>query len=247
MNALILGAGFSTRLYPLTEFFPKGLLDIGGKAILQYVLDDILSCGISNITVVTNHRYFEAFNDWKEREYKEKEIVLLDDGVDTPEHRLGAVRDMCFAIEKQNLQDDDLLVVASDTLTSLHMQEFLAFFASHRGVVNAVYSVSDISSITGKLGCVVLENNRIVEFIEKPEKPKSTYTSIPYYIFPKESIASIFQYAKVGVALDAPGSLISWMVGKIPVFGYDIGNGYYYDVATKETYDMLKKDVQKFV
>jgi glucose-1-phosphate thymidylyltransferase len=242
MKAIVLAAGFSTRLYPLTKYFPKGLLPIKDKALAGYVLDELVnSSQIDEIAFVTNHLFYPLFEVWLKAYYPKKKITLLDNGVSNLEHRLGAIGDLKFVLEKMRWEDD-LLVLSSDTLTSMNFPKFLEFFSKNNGFINAVFDTHDKEIIRKKLGCAILEGDKIIKFVEKPEAPASTLTSIPFYIYPKKSLSLINQYLQQGGASDAPGSIISWLIGKMPVFGYKV-QGYYYDVGTVEVYNKLASGI----
>lgn len=238
MKTIILAGGFSTRLYPKTEFFPKSLLKIKGKEIVKYLIEDLLTTHPESIVLVSNNRYFKTFGNWLKSNYPQ--IKLFNNGVENPADRLGAIGDILFALQASKWQND-ILVLSSDTLSSLKLASFLKFYQSHHGVVNAVFDTKNPEIIKNKLGCVKINKMcEITEFEEKPELPKSTLTSIPYYIFPKETINLINKYKKEGGSLDAPGSIIHWLIGKVPIFGYEVKNGYYFDVGTLETYSKLE-------
>jgi glucose-1-phosphate thymidylyltransferase len=237
MKTIILGGGFSTRLYPLTEFFPKSLLKIKEKEIIKYLIEDLITTNCGEIACISNNRYFDTFDKWFKKNFPQ--IKLINNGINMPEDRLGAIGDILFTLEELKWEDD-LLVLSSDTLSSLKLANFINFYQSHQGVVNAVFDTKNTETIRNKLGCVKLNsNNEIVEFEEKPENPQSTLTSIPYYIFPKSVIPLIKKYKKEGHNLDAPGSIIHWLIKKTQVYGF-IETGYYYDVGTKETFNLLK-------
>jgi glucose-1-phosphate thymidylyltransferase len=239
MNAIILAAGFCTRLFPITEYFPKGLLPIHGKAIISYLLDDLATIAeINSIQLVTNNRYAQLFDYWVNSYYPNLHIQIINNTVTKPENRFGAIGDLLYTLN-QNQKYDDILVLASDTLASLKLKNLVRFYKNNRGVVNVIFNCKNLNLIKKRLGCVVVEGAKIVSFEEKPEQPMSTLTSIPYYIYPKEYIQKIFDYQKSGGSLDAPGSIISWLIGQVPVFGFDIGGGFYYDVGTIETYNRL--------
>ena len=107
MKSIVIAAGYATRLYPLTENFPKPLLQIGQSTILDRLLDDVDT--IDDVTehiVVTNHKFAHIFEQWaKQRVAKCKEeglrkpVSIIDDGTTTNESRLGAVRDLLLAIK----------------------------------------------------------------------------------------------------------------------------------------------------
>jgi glucose-1-phosphate thymidylyltransferase len=242
MKAIILAAGFCTRLFPQTEYFPKALLPIDSKAILSYVLDDLVELkNINDIALVTNHRYIEIFRVWLASQYPKLKFKLINNQVTSPDSRLGAIGDLHFSLKQLGWQDD-LLILASDTLTSLKLKNFIAFFQHHRGVVNAIFDTHDPAIISKKLGCVTLDGIKISRFAEKPEVPETTLTSVPYYIYPKEALRLISDYIAAGENTDAPGSIISWFIGKIPCFAYKTNGGYYYDVGTIEIFNRLAKD-----
>ena len=125
MKCLVLAAGYATRLYPLTENFPKPLLKVGDKTILDWLVDDIDASGeIDEYVVISNHKYARHFEDWAKT--KQQKILIADDGTETNETRLGAVRDILFAIEKYNL-DDDMLVIAGDNVLDFSLTRFVAY------------------------------------------------------------------------------------------------------------------------
>jgi glucose-1-phosphate thymidylyltransferase len=241
MNCLILAAGFCTRLFPITEYFPKALLTVGGRPILDYILRDAVNHPeIEKIALITNHRYPDIFRTWLAATYPKVKITVIDNGVMTPETRLGAIGDLDYALKKLKWQDD-LLVLASDTIATLRLFRFLHFFKINRGVINAVFDTHDTEVIRKKLGCIVADGHTITTFVEKPEQPPTTLTSIPFYIFPKETLRYISAYMNSGNSVDAPGSIISWLVGQVPCFAYKLERGFYFDVGTIEVYNRLAK------
>ena len=125
MKCVILAAGYATRLYPLTENFPKPLLKVGEKTILDWLIDDIeTSDEIDEYIVISNHKYTEHFSEWaKEKSVK---ITVVDDGTSTNETRLGAVADIKFAIDALGL-DSDMLVIAGDNVLDFSLTRFIAY------------------------------------------------------------------------------------------------------------------------
>ena len=68
MKAVILAAGYATRLYPHTLNFPKPLLSIAGKPLLQYIVEQITVLSeVDEIYIVTNNKFFQHFVNWKEK------------------------------------------------------------------------------------------------------------------------------------------------------------------------------------
>jgi len=239
MITIILAAGFSTRLYPLTKDVPKGLLSMGQKQIASYVVEDVLSqTTIQKTYLITSSCFVPSYQTWVNNNYKDK-IEVMENGVTSLDKKLGAIGDLLYVIRKKKIKDD-ILVVPSDTLTSLKLKDFLAFFLQHKSVTTAVYKTDDKANIAGRLGCAVLKNERIVKFVEKPASPPSLYMAVPYYVFPASTISEIEEYEKRGGVLDSPGSILSWFVEKIPVYAYKV-KGYYYDVGTPQVYRELRE------
>lgn len=239
MHAVILAAGFSTRLYPITEYFPKALLPYAGRTILSYSTDDLVRMQeITGITLVTNSRCYHLFSIWWKTAYPDYPVVMIDNGVREPDKRLGSIGDLLLAIRKERL-NDDILVLASDVVSTIRLPAFVRFFSGHHGFVNAVCDMHDKAMISKRLGCAEVSRNKLTGFSEKPDCPKTTLTSIPFYIFPREILSLIDTYRKEDKPLDAPGSIIPWLIGKTPCYAYDIGKGFYYDVGTIADYNRL--------
>ncbi len=127
MKAVILVAGYATRLYPLTKNKPKALLKVGGKTILQHILEKIQEVDIINeVFLVSNARFYPHFQEW----VADRPIKVLDDGTSTNETRLGAIADLQFAIEKEKI-DDDIIVLAGDNLFDFSLVDFVECYLSH--------------------------------------------------------------------------------------------------------------------
>ena len=122
MDCLILAAGYATRLYPLTENFPKPLLKVGDKTILDWLLEDIeATCSPDRKVVISNHKFASIFRDWAPAG-----VEIVDDGTSTNDTRLGAVNDIRFAVEKLGLSGD-ALIVAGDNVLDFSLGKFVAY------------------------------------------------------------------------------------------------------------------------
>ena len=130
MKCLILAAGYATRLYPLTENFPKPLLKVGDKTILDWLVDDIDGAGlVDEYVVISNHKFAKHFQEWAAA--KSQKVTVVDDGTSTNETRLGAVRDIKYAIDELNLTGD-FLVIAGDNVLDFSLQRFVRY-ANEKG------------------------------------------------------------------------------------------------------------------
>ena len=238
MKTIFLAAGFSTRLYPITENFPKALLQVRATPIIQLLLQQIQQLRQNETALVTNNRYFKHFETYLQK--KQFPITLINNQTDDKDHRLGAIGDLLFTLDKTQW-NEDLLVLPSDTLVSLDLEKFVKFATEKKQFCTVVFDKKDKQEIANQLGCAVLEGDQIIEFIEKPQNPPSTLSSVPIYFYPKHTLHLIKEYQKTSGDLDSPGAIIPWLLGKIPCYAYLIKNGYYYDVGTKEMLDRLNQ------
>ena len=230
MKCLILAAGYATRLYPLTENFPKPLLKVGEKTILDWLLDDIESSGaVDGFAVVTNHKFADKFSEWAMTR-KGVDVSVVDDGTLSNETRLGAVRDIQFAIDTLDL-DDDLLVIAGDNLLDFSLVRFIEYARSEGTSCIMRYSEPSEARLH-KCGVVeVDDSDLIISMEEKPSEPKSHWCCPPFYFYVREDVRKVAEGMEAGCGTDAPGSFISWLCTKVPVHAmampgrrYDIGN-----------------------
>ncbi|MFH0763997.1 MAG: nucleotidyltransferase family protein [Candidatus Omnitrophota bacterium] len=248
MTLVILAAGYAVRLQPLTLNTSKSLLEIGGKKILDRIMEKVLTVKeISSIYIITNGRFFENFLEWqKASKAFGAAAAILNDGTLTNETRLGAIQDIAFAIKEKSIADDTI-VVAGDNLFDFDLNRFVKFAGGHPDSVSvALYDIADIGSAKNFGVVGVDKDNLVIDFEEKPEKPKSTLVSTGIYYFPKNKLSHIREYVKMRNKLDAPGYYIAWLAKRDKIYGfkftqtwYDIGNIESYKKADEE---YLKKE-----
>lgn len=238
MKCLILAAGYATRLYPLTEHFPKPLLPVQGKPILDWLVDDIDRCGlVDGYVVISNHKYADHFRQWAAQ--KPQPITVLDDGSTANENRLGAVRDILFAIETLGL-DEDLLVIAGDNVLDFSLTRFLRYAGEKGQSCIMRYFEPEDKRLT-KCGVVETDgNDRVLSMEEKPAHPRSHWCCPPFYYYTREAAALVRTGIEEGCGVDAPGSFIAWLCGRLPVYAMEMP-GRRYDVGSIETYDAVQK------
>ena len=242
MKSIILAAGYATRLYPLTENFPKPLLEIAGKSILDRLLEDLDAISdINEHVIISNHRYFEHFESWKKNCSLKKPVTIIDDGSVSNETRLGAVKDIQFAIDTLNI-NDDILVTAGDNVLDFSFQALVDLFNKRNSAVIICDYKEDIAAL--RKGGVMIpdETFRVISMEEKPEDPKSNWSVGPFYIYKKEELPLIKQAIDDGCKTDAPGSLVTYLCEKTDVYALKIP-GKRYDIGTLESYEAVKKIV----
>ena len=209
MKCLILAAGYATRLYPLTENFPKPLLKVGEKTILDWLLDDIRTAGaVDEYIVISNHKYARHFREWADG--RDLPIPVLDDGTSTNETRLGAVRDIQFAIDALHL-NDDLLIIAGDNVLDFSLTDFLRYAREKGTSCTMRYWEEDPKRLQKSGVSEVGRDGRLLSLEEKPESPKSHWCTPPFYFYKAEDAGKIRDAIADGCGTDAPGSLAAWM------------------------------------
>lgn len=244
MKCLILAAGYATRLYPLTENFPKPLLAVGDKTILDWLIDDIDGANlVDEYVVISNHKYAPHFEEWSNEKMKNSgdiKITVVDDGTDTNETRLGAVKDIQFAIDKLNL-DDDMLVIAGDNVLDFSLTKFINYATEKNTSCIMRYYEANEQKLT-KCGVVEIdESDRILSMEEKPAEPKSHWCCPPFYYYTKEDAKLVQVGINAGCGTDAPGSYIAWLCMQTPVHSMEMP-GKRYDIGNLESYEQVKAE-----
>ena len=243
MKALILAAGYATRLYPLTKEYPKPLLKIHNRPIIEHIIKKLEgSKGLDKIIVVTNSKFFLKFKEWRKGFKPGSKIVIVDDLTKDLNDRRGAIGDLSFAILKQKIKDD-LLVVGGDNLLGSELKDFLKFSKAKEG--NPTIGVFDIKSKSAakNYGVVKLDKDGlIVDFKEKPVKPPSTYVAMCLYYFPAQSIKLLKEYMRAHASrLDATGFYIDWLRKRTSVYGF-VFEGSWFDIGDKKFYRKAEKE-----
>ena len=237
MKVIILAAGYATRLYPLTLTQPKPLLPVAGKPMVEHVIDNLAPIpGIDRIYVVTNAKFAGHFQKWSDhyRATKAKlDFTVCNDGSTDDTNKLGAIGDINFVLNTQQV-DDDLIVVAGDNLFSEKLSDFGKTCREKNAPVLALYDVGNLEEIKKYNSITVDAQGRITFFEEKPKQPASTLTGIALYFYPRQTIALIKQYIAEGNNPDQPGRLVQWLYPRTPFYTWRVP-GIWFDIGSKET------------
>jgi len=239
VKAIILAAGYATRLYPLTKNMPKALLKVGNKTILDHILDNVEKIpAVDEIFIVTNDRFYTHFEDWKEGREGSLPITVYNDGTTSEDNRKGALGDLKFVIDRAKIADD-IIVLAGDNLMDFPLVSFYDFY---RQVDSDCICVKRIPlEDTGRFGIVVIdEANRILDFEEKPKNPKSDMGAFAIYIYKNETLKKLEEYLAEGNNPDAPGNFPAWLCKRQPVYAYEF-NGTCFDIGTPEAYSEVQE------
>ncbi len=236
MKVLILGAGYATRLYPLTLTQPKPLLPVAGKPMIDYVMDNLAAiAGIDRVYVVTNAKFVGHFQKWAD-DYGQRApfaFTIINDGSTDDSNKLGAIGDLNLVLQRERV-DDDLIVVAGDNLFSEKLGAFGEFCRAKNAPVLGLYDVGSLDAAK-KYGVVAVDRDGVIaDFKEKPEQPASTLIGIALYYYPRAILPLVAQYLAEGNNPDQPGRLVQWLYPRTPVFTWTVP-GIWYDIGSKET------------
>lgn len=217
MKAIILAAGYATRLYPLTENLAKPLLPVGGRPMVDHILDRIEDVAeVDAVHLVTNSKFAASFREWA----RPHAVAVHDDATTSEDDRLGAIGDIGFVIDEAGL-DDDLLVIAGDNLFDFSLADYVDWWHG-KGEASAValYDVGD-RELVRRYGVVALgEDQRIESFEEKPEEPRTTLAATATYLYHRRHLQFVRRYLDEGNSPDQPGRFIAWLCTRAPVYGY---------------------------
>lgn len=242
MKNIVIAAGYATRLGELTRNFPKPLLSIGQSTILGRLLDDIDAIpDIDEHIIVTNHKFIGIFEDWKNSLHYTKPITLVDDGTETNETRLGAVRDLLLAIERCNIHDD-ILVIAADNLLNFSLQGFVDYAKKKGSSCIMCHLQPDVEKLR-RTGVIEVDKDmKVLGMEEKPQHPKTQWAVPPFYIYKEKDLPLIKDCLNHGCGFDAPGNLAHYLVERTTLYAY-VMPGKRIDIGTRETYEEWKNQI----
>ena len=243
MNVLILAAGYATRLYPLTQNKAKPLLAVGGKPIVQWLVDNLAGIpDLETIYVVTNDKFAADFQAWSQsyqKRHPEFKFKVVNDGSTSDEDKLGAIGDIDFVVTNEDLFKSSLLIAAGDNLFTDSLADFVAS-AKDTEVTVAVYDVGDIEAIK-KYGNITVDTEGIItRFEEKPQKPQGTLAAIALYYYSPAVLSFLRTYLAEGNNADQPGRFVQWLYTRKPVKTFQI-KGRWLDIGSKETLENANK------
>jgi len=264
MKAIILAAGYATRMYPLTENQPKALLPLRGKPVIDYIVEQIRRIPeVTEIFVVTNSKFYPHFCEWAAGANMEAQkasaesarqvsleaseqaispalrVEVLDDGTDSNENRRGAVGDVFFTIQQKNI-DDELLIIASDNYFTYDLREQLAVFRKTGCDTLVAKEMHDREKIKAFGVAVLAPDGKLLDFEEKPQNPKSNTAVYAAYFYRRETTPLFEKYLAEGHSPDNIGAFPQWLYKTHPVYVY-IMNGDCHDIGTIEMYNEMNK------
>lgn len=236
MKCILLAAGYATRLYPLTKNMPKALLKLGDKTILDMVVEKIDEVDeAEDIYIVTNNKFYDNFLEWSKTYTGPKRVKVLNDKTTSNDNRLGAIGDLKFVIDSENI-DDEILVMASDNIFGFPLTDFTGAYAKRRADMICAHRIENKAELH-TMGVVELDGDcRVISFEEKPEHPKSDLGVPPFYLYRRDTLALIDKYLAEGNNPDAPGHFIPWLINHAEVYAH-VFDATRIDIGTVESYN----------
>ncbi len=241
MKAILLAAGYATRLEPLTKTVAKPLLPLAGRPIVDYIYDRIVEVpSIDAVHLVTNQKFAGSFEEWAKNHRGRVPIHVHNDGTTSNSDRLGAIGDLKFTVAKAKLGDEDLLVTAGDNLFDYSLSAYVDYWRG-KGEASAiaVYECPDRELVKQYSIVEIDKDERLTSFIEKPKNPTTSLVGTATYIYHRRHVASLETYLAEGNSPDQPGNLIAWLHKRVPVYAYRFSGGWI-DIGNKQ--ELLNAD-----
>ncbi|ELY43707.1 sugar phosphate nucleotidyltransferase [Natronorubrum sulfidifaciens] len=233
MKAVVLAGGYATRMWPITKHRPKMFLPIGESTVIDRIFDALESDDrIDEVYVSTNERFAADFEAHLDASEFEKPRLSVEE-TSKEQGKFGVVGALAQLIDREDV-DDDLLVIAGDNLISFDIADFLEYFEQQDAPTLAAYDVGSREKAKS-YGLVDLEGDRVVDFQEKPDNPKSTLVSIACYAFPADSLSLLPTYLEDGNNPDEPGWFVQWLQNREPTYAYTFEDAWF-DIGTPESY-----------
>lgn len=236
MKVIILAAGYATRLYPLTENYPKPLLKVGDITIVDRLLNDIETIeNINEIVLVSNDKFIKHFEKWQEQRKTNIKITIINDYSTDNDNRLGAVKDIMLAIDTLKIKED-ILVMAGDNVLDFSLKGFCKYAIEHNASCIMRHFEKDIEKLK-KTGVITIDDtSKVISMEEKPQEPKSNYAVPPFYYYVEKDLEKISECIKEGCKTDAPGNLVGLLCQKTTIYAYEM-QGKRYDIGDIDSYN----------
>jgi glucose-1-phosphate thymidylyltransferase len=240
MMAVILCAGFATRMYPLTRNFPKPLLPVADRPVINYLLDQLIEIPqLHAVHIVSNDRFITHFEKWRkhyidnapDRTFR---IEIHNDGAANNENRLGAAADLQLVLKRIS-DSSGILVSAGDNIYRFSIKSlWQQFLHSRHHYVAALPEMNE--SKLKKTGVLELDaQNRVIRQHEKPDRPQSTWSCPPLYFLQESVRPRLEAFLNSSANRDAPGYFIDYLCQKEAVYAFKL-NASRLDIGSMDSY-----------
>ena len=242
MDAIILAGGFAKRMWPLTKNKPKQLLDVAGRPRLDYVIDSLANLDLDRIIVSVNSFFAPQFQDYLDSSANSNNIELFIEESDNEDQKLGALGALNLLFKKKKLRGP-VFIAGGDNLSDFDLREMVKIYNESKKDVIGLFDVENLD-LAKLYGIANLEENRIVDFVEKPNSPSSTLAATAYWLLSEAGIVNFFKYIDEGGDKDAMGNFLAWNVKQNPVHSVSF-SGNWYDIGGLESYSEAQKWLER--
>ena len=236
-------------MYPLTADFPKPLLPVAGKPVIDYLVEQIIDLPeVNRIHVVTNAKFVEHFNAWqmKWRSAMASKKIALDihnDGSTDSANRLGAAADLRFVF-KQIAKPSKVLVSGGDNIFRFRLEPLWRDFLKGRRHYVIGLPETDENRLM-KTGVLALgKENRVLRLHEKPKHPVSRWFCPPLYFLQPTAWPRLDEFLRTSKSDDAPGYFIDFLSRKEKVYAFKL-NASRLDIGSIDSYREAQEALTK--
>ena len=242
MDAIILAGGFAKRMWPLTKNKPKQLLNLAGKPMLGYVIKSLNNLDFDRIIVSVNSFFAPQFQEYLDSNVRAKNVELFVEDSDSEDQKLGALGALNLLFKNKNLRGP-VFIAGGDNLSDFDLTKMVTVYNKFKADVIGLYDVENIE-LAKLYGIADLEDNKIVDFVEKPISPLSTLAATAYWLLSESGIANFFSYINEGGDRDAMGNFLAWNVKRNSVYSVSF-KGNWYDIGSLDSYSEAQKWLER--
>ena len=244
MFAILLCAGYATRLYPLTRDFPKHLLPVAGKPVIDYLVEQILDFkDLSGIHVVTNANFFDLFEEWKIKWSEKINITIHNNGISDNDNRLGPSGDLQFVL-KRIQRPSRIMVAAADNIFRFRLEPLWERFRTSQSHYIVGLSESN-KEVLRKTGVPLMgENDRVLRLFEKPDNPISPWAVPQLYFFQPSVWRLMDAFHAHGLRRGEKEHFLDYLCRIEALYLFKI-YGTRFDIGTVESYQTADRCLQK--
>lgn len=242
MDAIILAGGFAKRMWPLTKNKPKQLLNLAGKPMLGYVIKSLNNLDFDRIIISVNSFFAPQFKEYLDSNVRSKNVELFVEDSDSEDQKLGALGALNLLFKNKNLRGP-VFIAGGDNLSDFDLTKMVTVYNKFKADVIGLYDVENIE-LAKLYGIADLEDNRIVDFVEKPISPPSTLAATAYWLLSESGIANFFSYINEGGDRDAMGNFLAWNVKRNSVYSVSF-KGNWYDIGSLDSYSEAQKWLER--
>jgi len=180
---VILAAGKGTRMYPFSDTLPKVMLRFWGKPLLAYHIEEFKDAGIDNIIIVCSNENISLIKDYFDNNYDTYNINYA-----IQENPLGTANAIDSA--KDLLKDSMAVIKFGDNISKTPISKTL--IDNFNGYSNGIITLRHVENPT-EYGIAVIEDDSVVEIIEKPDNPPSSLASMGGFMLNSDILLSAIE------------------------------------------------------